>query len=118
MPLARVVSSASPVEPNRARQLLTDLSRLLAKELGKPEAYVMTCLEPPAAMTFGGSDAPAAYVEIKNVGRFTSERTRALSASLCPLIGSALGVSPDRVYIEFTDAQGYLWGYDSDTFAD
>jgi hypothetical protein len=118
MPLARVISSASPIDPSTARRLLTDLSKLLAKELAKPEAYVMTCLESPAAMTFGGTDAPAAYVEIKNVGRFTSQRTRALSAMLCPLIGAALGVKPERIYIEFGDAEGHLWGHDGDTFGD
>jgi phenylpyruvate tautomerase len=118
MPLARVVSSASPVDPSTAHRLLADLSKLLAKELAKPEAYVMTCLEAPATMTFGGSDAPAAYVEIKNVGRFTSERTRALSAALCPLVGAALGIEPDRIYIEFTNAEGDLWGHGGDTFGD
>jgi phenylpyruvate tautomerase len=117
MPLARIISSASP-EPSAARRLLSNLSSLFAKELGKPEAYVMTCLEAPAAMTFGGSDEPSAYVEIKNIGRFTGERTRALSAELCPLIASALGVKTNRIYIEFGDAEGHLWGYDGDTFGD
>ena len=116
MPLARVVSSADPPDAATAERLLGELSKLLSAELGKPEAYVMTCLEPRAAMTFAGTREPSAYVEVKNVGRFTPERTRSLSAALCPLVGKALGVSPNRVYIEFTDAQGHLWGYDGDTF--
>ncbi len=114
MPLAKIVTNRTP--GSDPAKLLGKVSSLLAARLGKPEAYVMTCLEPPAAMTFAGTNEPTAYVEIKNIGRFTPEKTRELSSELCALIGEALSVAPSRIYIEFSDAQGHLWGYDSETF--
>lgn len=115
MPLVRIISSVEA--PASADALLRDLSGLLARELGKPESYVMTCLEPRARMTFGGSDADCCYVEVKNVGAFTPEKTVRLSAAITERLVAALGVAKNRVYIEFADAKPHLWGYDGDTFA-
>jgi phenylpyruvate tautomerase len=114
MPLVRLTTSAQR-SPAAGQALLQSLSRLVAERLGKPEEYVMTCLV-PASMTFAGSDEPCAFLELKNVGRFSPELTKRLSEVLCPLVGDALGLAQSRVYIEFGDAQGYLWGHDGDTF--
>lgn len=114
MPLLKITTSVES-SPEHGR-LLANLSRLVAEGLGKPEAYVMTAIEHPQLMTFGGTTAPACYVELKNVGRFTPELTRRLSRELCERLSTALGVPTNRVYIEFADAEGYLWGYDGATF--
>lgn len=114
MPLVRIVSSCEPAP--QADALLQELSRLLARELGKPEAYVMTCLEPRARMTFAGTAAPACYVEVKNIGTFTSGLAGRLSALISERLAAALGVPPDRIYIEFADAQPHLWGHDGGVF--
>jgi phenylpyruvate tautomerase len=114
MPLLKISTSTDP-SPQHAH-LLGNLSRLLAERLGKPESYMMTSIEHPALMTFGGTTEPACYVELKNVGRFTPELTERLSSELCERLSSALGVQKGRIYIEFSDAQGYLWGHDGDTF--
>lgn len=114
MPLLKITTSVAAT-PEHA-ELLASLSRLLAERLGKPESYMMTAIEHPDRMTFGGTTAPTCYVELKNVGRFTPELTRRLSAELCERLSAALGVAKDRIYIEFSDAQGYLWGHDGDTF--
>ncbi len=115
MPLVKITSSVSPKDEARG-SLLADLSKLLAKELRKPESYVMTAFEPVAAMTFAGSSEPSAYVEVKNVGRFSPELAKKLSGEICTRLSKALGVPGGRIYIEFADAQGHLWGYDGDTF--
>jgi hypothetical protein len=39
-----------------------------------------------------------------------------LSEVLCDAIAKALGVPRDRIYIEFTNADGALWGFDGGTF--
>ena len=115
MPLVRIVSSAET--PSGSGALLTKLSGLLARELGKPESYVMTCLEPRAQMTFAGTSAPTCYVEIKNVGTLSAEVTKRLSASVTDAVAAALGVSKERIYIEFAEAQPHHWGFAGDTFA-
>lgn len=115
MPLAKLTTSA-PNAQAVAGRLLGALSRLLADRLHKPEQYVMTCLDAPARMTFAGSAEPSAYLELKSIGRFDSQQTRQLSAALCELIARELELPASRIYIEFADAQGYLWGHDGDTF--
>jgi hypothetical protein len=76
----------------------------------------MTCLCADLAMTFGGTPAPAAFVAVKNVGKMTADDTNALSAARCDRLSPALGVARDRIYVEFTDAVGYLWGWNGETF--
>lgn len=116
MPLIQVFTSVD-VPPDRVSALLGALSITLATHLAKPERYVMTRLAPPAPMTFGGSDAPACYAEVKNIGTMTPEQTEKLSAAISAQLGAALGVPADRTYIEFSDAKPHLWGYDGSTFA-
>ncbi len=116
MPLVKVFTSVEPKSPEAAEAWLEELSRTVAEQLGKPERWVMTCLLPKTTMTFGGTGAPACYVEVKSIGKLTPSTTKALSAEICKLTKKALGVPPDRTYIEFADAQPHLWGYDGGTF--
>lgn len=71
MPFIRILTSVTFPRPSGLAEdaLLRDLSALLARELGKPESYVMTCLDAGARMTFAGTDEPTCYVEVKNVGK-------------------------------------------------
>jgi phenylpyruvate tautomerase len=115
MPLLKITTSTSPAPENL--HLLSNLSRLVAERLEKPESYVMTAIEHPTAMTMGGTTEPTCYVEVKNVGRFRPELTQRLSEELCERLSAALGVPKNRIYIEFSDAEGYLWGHDGNTFS-
>jgi phenylpyruvate tautomerase PptA (4-oxalocrotonate tautomerase family) len=117
MPVLNVFSSAEPPAPEAADVLLRDLSRRLAERLGKSESWVMTCLMPQTRMTFGGTDAPACYVEIKNLGKLSADTTQAISAELCDRLSTALGVPSGRIYIEFQESVPHLWGHDGETFA-
>jgi len=114
MPFLKITTSVP--SSREQSKLLANLSQLVADRLGKPESYVMTAIEHPSFMTFGGTTEPTCYAELKNIGRFTAELTQQLSAELCERLSSGLGVAKNRIYIEFTDADGYLWGHDGDTF--
>jgi len=115
MPLIQVFTSAAP-PGDGGKALLGDLSRLAAQRFGKPERWVMTCLVPGLAMTFGGDPAPAAFVAVKNIGKMTPDDTAALSRDICARLGKGIGVPAERVYIDFADAVDYLWGWNSETF--
>ena len=117
MPLCQVMTNVSAPAAANGAALLGELSRLLAARFGKPERWVMTTLQPGLAMTFGGTDAPTAFVAVKNIGTMKSEETEQLSGAICGLIEQALGVSPERVYVEFVDAVDHLWGWNGGTFA-
>ena len=117
MPLIKVQSSVTAPDKAKVENLLTTLSAKLAKHLGKPESYVMTAFESDVPMTFGGTLDPVCFVEIKSIGTMKAEQTKAMSADFCQQIKSDLGVSVDRIYIEFADAQRHMWGWNSGTFA-
>jgi phenylpyruvate tautomerase len=116
MPLVTVFTSAPAPAADVEKKLLADLSKLLAARFGKPERWVMTCLQPGLSMTFGGSPAPAAFLAVKNVGKMTPDDTTRLSGELCDRLTAGLGVARDRIYIDFADAVGYLWGWNDETF--
>ena len=111
MPLINLRTNVSDIPD--ADGLLKSLSSALASATGKPEAYVMTLLEPGTPMTFAGSEEPCAYVEIKSIG---SINPSAMSAQFCDLIMASLGVSKDRIYIGFHDVNASDWGWNGRTF--
>ncbi len=104
-----------PLEEAKMKTLLAEASRKLADELGKPERYVMVEVTANPAMLFGGTDEPAAYVELKSIG-LPSGHIKSLSQSLSALLQDSVGIASSRVYIEFTDVKGSFWGWSGSTF--
>jgi len=94
---------------------LARCSRVVATTLGKPESYVMLELSDSRAMLFAGSDAPLAFLELKSLG-LSTEQTPALSATLCGLIQTELGIDIARIYIEFTAPERAMFGFNGGTF--
>ncbi|NEP88627.1 MAG: hypothetical protein F6K18_18305 [Okeania sp. SIO2C2] len=117
MPLIKVQTSVSQPEKDKIDSLLKNLSSGMAKHFGKPESYVMTTFESDIPMTFGGSsDEPVCYMEIKSIGSMNPQQTKGISQDFCQQINQALGVPKNRIYIEFSDAKGSMWGWNSSTF--
>jgi len=115
MPLIQVFTSAG-TPADGAKTLLGELSKLAAARFGKPERWVMTCLVPGLPMSFGGDRAPAAFVAVKNIGKMSPDDTTALSQEICARVSRALDVPFDRIYIDFADAVGAMWGWNGETF--
>jgi len=116
MPLIKVQTSLPAPAKDDVNALLKQLSASLAKHTSKPETYVMTAFEPGVSMTFGGTFDPVCYVEVKSVGSMSPAQTKAMSQDFCQQIHAALGVPGDRIYIEFADAKGAMWGWNGSTF--
>ena len=115
MPLLRIQTNVPALPDERQKSLLATASRLVAHQLGKPERYVMVAMDHNPAMLFAGEDEPLAYLELKSIG-LPADATGSLSLALCELTREALGISPDRVYIEFSDAAPHMWGWNGGTF--
>jgi phenylpyruvate tautomerase PptA (4-oxalocrotonate tautomerase family) len=90
-------------------------SNLVAEQLGKPERYVMVRYAHNPDMLFAGNGDPLALLMLKSIG-LPTEATSTLSSALCALMQAHLGITPERVYIEFTDAPRKMWGWNSGTF--
>lgn len=116
MPLIKVQTSIATLDSAKVKNLLSSLSSKLAKHLGKPESYVMTAFESDITMSFGGTFEPVCYVEIKSVGTMNPNQTKAMSQDFCTEISDNLGIAKNRIYIEFADAKGSMWGWNSSTF--
>lgn len=114
MPLLKIHTNQS-LDQTAQMALLQKASARVAELLGKPERYVMVSLTSSEAMLFAGNDAPLAYLELKSIG-LPGDTTPTLSAALCQLIGEQLGIAQERIYIEFSDAERHLWGWDGHTF--
>lgn len=116
MPLIKVQTSVSAPEKAEIQTLLKGLSSSLAKHLGKPESYVMTAFNADVPMTFAGTFDPVCYIEVKSVGTIRPEQTQSMSKDFCNKIHQAIGVPQNRIYIEFTDTEGSMWGWNGFTF--
>ena len=114
MPVLKIETNA-PAADGAGTALLQAASRLVADALGKPERYVMVSLQANPRMLFAGDDAPLAYLELKSIG-LPESRTAELSAILCKFMDEQLGVTADRVYIEFADAPRAMFGWNGGTF--
>lgn len=103
------------LENEQGIELSAKASRVVAEQLGKPERYVMVAIDDRKTMLFAGTSSPLVYMELKSIG-LPDDKTTMLSAALCQLVNTELGVNPDRIYIEFANAERHMWGWDRKTF--
>ena len=114
MPLLRLETSAALPEDKR-KALLASLSTAVAETIGKPEQYVMVTAS-QAAMVMSGKPGDSAFVDIRSIGGLSDDVNPRLSQQICKLLGDSLGISPDRVYLNFTDVEASNWGWNGSTF--
>ncbi|MFW2371803.1 MAG: phenylpyruvate tautomerase MIF-related protein [Gammaproteobacteria bacterium] len=91
------------------------LSNKVTELLHKPEHYVMVNVEDQHALVFSGNQEAAIYIELKSINLPESE-TAQLSSALCDFISEKLPVKQDRIYIEFSNAERHMWGWNGATF--
>jgi len=114
MPFVKIQSNVE-LDSAKREDILKAVSSLTASELGKPESYVMVAIEPTTAMLFAGKSEPTCYLELKSIG-LPQDKTAELSNALASEIEKQIGVSKDRMYIEFADAARNMWGWNGGTF--
>jgi len=114
MPVLTITTNAKS-ENEIQTSLLQEISSSVAQMIGKPERYVMVSLTHNDNMVFAGNSEALAYLEFKSIALPENETTK-FSQHLCELIANKLGVNPDRIYIEFSNAQRHLFGWNSATF--
>lgn len=112
MPVLHIQTNATIADQE---SLLKELSATVARELGKPESYVMVSITHNPAMSFAGTLEPLVYAELKSLG-LASSQTAGISQSLCSLIEQRLGVDASRIYIEFSAPERAMFGWNGGTF--
>jgi phenylpyruvate tautomerase PptA (4-oxalocrotonate tautomerase family) len=114
MPFLKIQTNAV-INEEKTAAMLKKASRTVVQTLNKPEQYMMVSLETDRAMMFAGTTEPAAFLDLKAIG-LPTQKANELSGRLCELVQSELGVPKDRVYINFADVPGHLWGWNGETF--
>lgn len=104
-----------PLDPSKRQALLSHVSANTAKALSKPESYMMVDLEVNESLWFAGNSEPAAYLELKSIG-LPSDHPKLLTRTLSDVLEQQLNIPEGRIYIEFTDVKGALWGWNGGTF--
>jgi len=116
MPAIKITCSGK-AETAVKEKLALSVSKLVAKLMNKPEAYVQALVEDGAAISFGGSvSVSSAFVVVRGIGGFSPEVNQNLSKAICEELSSALGIPPERTYINFESFKGSDWGWNSSTF--
>jgi phenylpyruvate tautomerase len=111
MPFARVtVGSSSTMD---AKTLAQAVSTAVAGALGKPEQYMVVAVETPAVLLFGGTDEPAAMVNVESIGGSCSKVAAAITKAL---VDAGLGIVASRVYVNFTGFTASEWAMAGSTF--
>ncbi|MBU1247561.1 MAG: hypothetical protein KKB70_02585 [Proteobacteria bacterium] len=103
------------MDPSVERNVAVELSTLMSELLGKGVDWVMTEVMGNRALAYGGSDDPAAFVRLKSIGLKQSDCPE-LSKAICAFLVKQLSVPQNRVYIEFTDLDRTMFGWDGTTF--
>ena len=94
---------------------LKALSKAVADTLGKPESYVMLKYQHNPDMLFAGTTQPLAYLQLKSLG-FPESRTKEFSSVLTQALQEHASIPADRVYIEFSNPERHMWGWNNSTF--
>ena len=113
MPLFKIETNKEPQYQNTS--VLKSASELISEMLGKPEQYVMVSIETQKEMTFGGSADPTAFVTLKSIGLPVNKCSQ-FSGRICQFIKEQFNIPPDRVFIDFVDIQGNMFGWNGKTF--
>ncbi len=115
MPLLKLQTTKNLSESD-CEDLLAKLSTAVAKGIGKSEQYVMVTIEAGIPIRMSGQPGEAAFADIRSIGGLNGAVTARLSREICDLLQDALGVSPDRVYLNFIELTAADWGWNGRTF--
>lgn len=115
MPFIRM-STNSGVNAEQEAKLRSGLGKIIELIPGKTERWLMIEIADNARLGLGGdADTPAAIFTLKAFGKEQSnECYDALTQTICALCRECLGISPDRIYIEY-EVTGQ-WGWNGRNF--
>jgi phenylpyruvate tautomerase len=116
MPLM-TIRSAAEIDEVKMSSMLSACSAKLAELLAQPEDYVMTLFDRPGGMTMAGTADACCLIEIRSVVELSGKQTLAMAQAFCPMVAEHLRVTPDRVFINFTDFRKAMWGFNGATLA-
>ncbi|XP_058850630.1 macrophage migration inhibitory factor-like isoform X1 [Acipenser ruthenus] len=78
--------------------------------------YIAVHIATDQMMMFGGKPDPCALCSLHSIGKISGQENKLYSKLLCGLINKHLGISVDRIYINFVDMDAENVGWSNSTF--
>ena len=88
--------------------------KILSEVIGKPIIYCSSQVCDSVG-GFAGNVEPSVFIDVKSVGGLQGKQ-KELSDRFCSLIESKTSVKGDKVYLNFTELTGGMWGFNHKTF--
>ena len=116
MPLIQLDTSCDLSNSEKRKAIASELSKLAAECIGKPEKYVMASVSDNVVMTMSGTHNPAALVSVKSIGGLNKNVNQKLTADICKMLQQELGIAGDCIYLTFEELPAANWGWNGNTF--
>ncbi len=114
MPYIETISTKT-ITPEKEASLKEKLGEAIALIKGKSESWLMLSFRGGEHMAFAGdSMRDTAMVSVELFGSASDSEYGALTARLTEIISSELGISPDRIYVKYTEIAH--WGWSGENF--
>lgn len=113
MPFINVKTNTA-VAQDKKQSIKSALGTAISAIPGKTENWLMVGIEPEYDLWFKGSDAPAAMVEVSVFGSASPSNYSNLTAKITDILNSDLGISPDRIYVRYSETSN--WGWNGSNF--
>ena len=97
-------------------ELITKITDIVAEVLEKPKAYVAVKISASCALSFGGTNAPAALCSLNSIGKINEEYNAKISERIGQLLEESLEIPGNRYYINFFDMERKNVGYNKTVF--
>ncbi|KAI4454314.1 d-dopachrome decarboxylase [Holotrichia oblita] len=106
--------SADTVSPDLPKKICD----IISSSLGKSLQYCVATVVPGVNMSWGGTNEPCAQATLVSIGALGVSENKQHSKAFFDLICTELQISPERMYIHYTDAPSSDIGYNYSTFDD
>ena len=110
-----IIHTNTKIDDTNKTEVVNGLSHLISTLTHKPQTYVMVVLHDNLPMLMSGSSDPCCYIELKSLD-LPEDQTADYSRELCDFIENNLAISAARIYIEFSNAERHMWGWNRTTF--
>ena len=108
MPMIKVETTVSLSEEKRDI-LKAELGKAISI-MGKPESYLMINLVDNQDLYFGGNKLDkGAFVEVKALGNIDAGQSDKMTAKVCEILNTQLGISGDVVYVAYFGTSNWGW---------
>lgn len=113
MPFIKVMTNEAVAE-DKQESVKSALGQAITAIPGKTEAWLMVGIEPEYRLWFKGDSSPAAMVEVSVFGSAPASAYNELTAKICGIMESELGIPQARVYVKYTEVEN--WGWNGSNF--